>query len=335
MEPQDQTVVSPPNYQLPVTPPRPSKKRAIIVVIAIIVVLAILGGIGAAFFLYSPLATFRSALLMPKELKGALFLADTQAEGTVAYVLKGTSYGKVEVDGTLVSASDTDGAQILMNKDTIYTITLDGKTVLATSSPVAGVSGSPDGSGVAFAVQTGSTHRLTFEGFMLPFLSIDGTEWRIVYSHASGAASTEAYGPTGASPLFLDDSHIAYFSPAGMSVLDIKSMQTSSILTRQFRDVPLNVLQSPDRTLIGYRDTQAKTVTIYKVNPTGAEEVATLPIPKSITSFSLGNDGLYMLHLSKNFGTVITKQNFTGGAAHTVTILPKSMQVDRLLIHNL
>jgi len=333
MEP-DHTV-SPPNYQLPpIAGSHPERRRLIIGVSAVVVVLAIVVGIAAALFLYSPFATFRSALLMPKELKGALFLADTQKGGTIAYALKGTSYVDAGVDGTLVSASDTNGAQILMNKDTIYSVTLGGKTILATSTPVAGVSHSPDGAAVAFASQTGSSQRLAFEGFMLPLLTIDGTEWRIIYSRTTGVASTEAYGPTGTSPLFLDDSHIAYFSPAGISVLDTKSMQTTAVLNRQFRDVPLNVLQSPDRTLIGYRDVQAKTVTIYKVSPTSAEVVATLPIQRRTTSLTLGNDGIYMLHIS-DFGTVITKQNFTGGAVRTLTILPKAMQVDRLLIHTL
>lgn len=326
--------VSSPSYQLPVQPPKPGHRGLIItiIVIAIFLLVLIAGAVAAAFY-YPPAIALRSALTLPHELKGAVFLADGPA-GTTAYTLSGFSYKPQALNGILLSGTDHLATSVVRTGES-YVLTLNGKSLPATSTPRVGVSALTDGSMAVYATTPTTTPQLLSAAPNLyQVLTLDATQWHIELVQLRPTTIMTQRGPSGMAPLFLDGTHIVYLSPAGIFVWNPASGTVTELLHRTFRNIAVSMLQSPDHSLIAYRDLSAKNVTIYRVTATSAEAVATIAAEKSVSSYALGNDALYALHTTPN-GTEIWKQGFADKEPHRIGFLPQSLQITRLLIGSL
>jgi hypothetical protein len=141
----------------------------------------------------------------------------------------------------------------------------------------------------------------------------------------------------GASPLFIDTTHVAWIAPTGLAVIDLSTGNTTILVKNLTIKVLSTVLVSPDHTIVAWYDPSSKNLMEYKVTASTATALPATPVPagsltgmKPIHSLSLGNDSVYMLRLSPT-GTEILKATF-GQQATKVGSLPSSLGIGRLVI---
>ncbi|HEV7121674.1 MAG TPA: hypothetical protein VGN56_02490 [Candidatus Paceibacterota bacterium] len=329
--PPEQNTVSAPAYQLPSKPPSPNKRKTVIgITIAVIVVLLLIGAAAAASFYYPPFIAMRSALTLPQELKGAYFLAEGP-NGTIAYKASGLSYAAQTLSGTLVSATDQLNDQVIRTSNGKYQYVISGSASTAMPAPRVGIA-LLDGS-VVSAVPNATSTSYQLPPFLLSIFTVDSTAWHLDAQQKNGANTIDIQGPQGVAPMALDQSHVAYLSPAGVSVWEPAKNKVTQLVPHTFRTVPITALQSPDHRYIAYRDSITKTVTIYQVTATSAQKVADIDAER-FASYALGNDGLYALKITGT-ATEIWKQGFTGTAMARIGFLPAALKINRLLIGSL
>ena len=276
-------------------------------------------------FNYQP-GAFVTALTMPSGLKSATFISTTRTTTTL-YRLSGFSFTSETLPGTLISADERapNSAQIILDAEGKYTLYLNGKSMYATTSSLAGVSVSPDGNSIAFAhSKTALVPREMPQ--LIPMTWFDSRMWQVT----SLSLKTGVYTSigTGSAPLFIDDTHLLRVAPGAILVTDVTTNQQSAVSPGVFYRAPVSVLQSPDRTLIGWENNPVKTISIYKTSARGVELVATMPYSGSGV-YALGNDGLYIAHASP-FGGGVWKQGFTDKKPHKVGFLSSAYFITRI-----
>lgn len=311
-------------------PKASSPSRPYVLGAAIVLAVLVLLGVGVALWSYQPSAVYISTLMVPKELKNSFFVADG-ADTEQVYRMQGHTYTEVPHEGALIANDGNGGVAVTRDATGTYRITQKNQSILSTTTAVIGVSQSKNETAVAYAIALDSRTVPFQKNFELPVATIDTQAVRIEYTLRHGSTSVTVFGPTGSAPVYLDDTHISYLSPFGVFVLDTETGKSIELLDHSFTRIPLTVLVSPDHTLLGVRDLKTKTMTIYRVTATEARQVAQIPLPKAAAAYALGNDSLYSVTIS-SWGTTILKRSLTGKIAYPVLFLPRSLQVNRLLI---
>ncbi len=301
---------------------------------AVIVAIAlVLGGIGYGLEKYTPVGTQAreawSIVTMPGELKKATFVSEEKTTSVLRRA-SGITFKKETILGTLVSADTRapNSARIVLDSTGTYNLFLNGKNIYATTSPLAGVSVSPDGTMVAYAH---GTEPLVSKvaSYLTPLASFDSRSWSIsVFTPASGARVEVGFG---SSPLFVDSTHLLHFAPGGVFITDVKAGTQKFVLPGIYNIAQVGVLQSPDRTLVAWKDTTTKTITVYRVGTDALEKLASLAYKGGGGSYTLGNDAFFYV---KNAPSArgIWKQGFEDKDAHKVGNTSSSYMTSRLLL---
>lgn len=309
-------------------PPRKPRFRILKRIAIIIVILAVVLAALAASWYFIGAAAW-SVFSLPKELRSVTFVSE-QASGTVLYTPRAFTYAKESLQGTLVS-EDLRGdhtARIMRRPDGMYVLTLDGGEILATSTPIAGVSAAPDGKSVAYAHGTPDSELFTYP-YQLPHATFGANAWHVAV--ANPAAHTNLDIGPGTAPLYLDPTHVAYFAPAGILMADFSTGSTTMLLPGHFDPASIATLQSPDHTLVAWRQiAPARLIQVYRIGVNKVTLIAQLPYAGA-ASYVLGNDAVYTLSLKK-LGGAVWRQGFTEPSAHQVASLPATLTITRLLL---
>lgn len=330
--PPDQTA-SPPSYQLPPIEKKPKDRRWLKTLLVVILAIAVVIGAAVLAFMYVPaVSSFASAMLLPQELKGALFLADGQHD-TAVYQYNGFTYGRTASNGALVSASGND-IRVVRTPEGVSQIVVSGKILFSTTSPMLGITSDPGSAAYAVAESSKPAPQLSAPAGYLSVLTVSAADWRIVYHKQLATGALDILGPQGVEPVFVDSHTIAYISPTGINAWDITTGKITPLLAHDFRTVPMAALVSPDHTLIGIHDSTAKTVTVYRISPSSAQLVGAVVLKNTATAYALGNAEVYTLQRG-TFSTDILKQAFSHTSTQRIGFLPNSLVITRFLIGSL
>jgi hypothetical protein len=301
----------------------------------IVAVLVAIAAVGYALYAYSPFGPWMqgawSIMTMPNELKGATFVSDG-ATGTTLYRIHGLSFVPEAVDGMLISAQQQGNSRAdIVHTGAKYALMVDGKEAYASSSPLLGVTRTPDGTRAVVSAQTSHKEDLPTPVY-LPGPTIHPYLWTDFLLHLDGNGSPLAIG-NGSASLYLDATHIVRVAPVGIVSVDMTNGHSSVLVSQAVPTTIASVLASPDRMHLGWYDPAAHSVIVYHVTPDTADQPNTLPIAGTITSYALGNDALFIVRTS---ASAIARQSFTGSApAKVVAHLPADLHITRLLLGSL
>lgn len=309
------------------TPRKPRFRVAKIVTLIVILLAVVVAALGALWYFIG--ASVWSIATLPADLRSATFVSE-QASGTVLYTPHALLYRQEALPGTLVS-EDKRGehtARILRRSDGVYILTLNGTEVLATSTPIAGVSVAPDGKSVAYAHGVLGMELFAYP-YQLPHGTFNANVWHVAVVDPLSHTNLDI-GP-GTAPLYLDATHVAYFAPAGIFMADFTTGSTTMLFSGHFDPASIAVLQSPDHTLVAWRQiAPARLIQVYRIGVDKVTAIAQLPYAGA-ASYVLGNDAVYTLSL-KQLGGAIWRQGFTEPSAHKVADLPANLGITRLLL---
>jgi hypothetical protein len=293
--------------------------------------------IAAGIYFFTPIGQKANdtlnILTMPSELKDATFISD-KPNGATSYRISGLSFVSESIPGILVSAEKSSArtAQILENPKGTYMLSVNGKAVYSTTTPLMGVTLTPDGSRAIVAAQLSGK-----EGIPAPVYFISpGTHpylWTDFLLHLDGNGGPLAIG-NGTSPIYLDATHILRIAPVGLVSVDMGNGAVAILVPQPVPVTISAVLVSANRSHMAVFDPKSRSIMVYKVTPQNAGLVATMKAPSPVTSYFLGNDALYIL---QNDGktTDIAKETFGAATATIVARLPQSMDITRVLIGSL
>jgi hypothetical protein len=299
----------------------------------IVVLLVVVCALGIGVVTYPPTARSLSALFMPSELKQLYFLHEAPTGLTVYRPAAGT-FAAVPTQDMLVSVDGWNGARITRDPHGMYHVMSEGRILLATTTTVVGVTRSPDGNTVAYAIARAPETKLFRNQFELASGLVDPGTMRIEYVTQIGSSTVTVYGPTGSAPVFVDETHVSFVSPFGLSVMDIRTGSTTSLMERTVNVVPLRSLVSPDHAVQGIFDLKENTLTLYRISATAAEPISTLLTTLPVSTYAFGNDALYHVRTT-TWGTMISKRALTGTAFRTILWLPTDLHIDRLFTNTL
>lgn len=302
----------------------------------LVAILILVVAIGYVLYTYSPLSTpiqsMWSIATMPSELKLATFVADTET-ATTLYRVQGSSFAKEEITGALVSAErGTNGNALIVRSDTGYKLMVNGVEEYATSTPLLGITATADGSRAVVAAQLSKKEDVPVPAYVVgpavhPFL------WTNILLHLDGNGGPLVIG-TGVNSVYLDATHIIRVAPVGIASVDMSTGEEKILAVHPQPTAITTTLVSPDRTRIGWYDSNERTITIYRITPDTADQAVTIPAPGPVTSYALGNDALYAVQ-SHRSGAKILRQGFSETKWHTLMTVPSSLRVTRLLLGSL
>ncbi len=279
-------------------------------------VAAIMAGTFVAVRYYAPATALWSAWTLPSEHQGALFLA----RGASASAYTATTQGYVPVDalsgkGIVYAAPKDDALFVMADPATAtYRIELNGAVLLTSKEPIATAALSPNKKAIVYTKQ-----REGKDG------SRDAADWDVVMFYPAVGKSVPV--SPGFAPFFIDDTHVARFTNAGIYVIDLMTSTQTELLKYEFKQVLLSFSQSPDHTLIAWSDPVAKSTLVYRVGPSLSRVMA---FDGFIPLFVLGNETLYRLQLTDN-GTNIFAYSFAStDSARKILTLPASLQISGL-----
>ena len=274
-----------------------------------------------------------SILTMPKELSEAMFISDSD-NGTILYRVGDFNFNSEDVDGALVSIGrfGIDSLQILRSNDGLYRVSKNTEELVSSKTAKVGIAQSPSGTHIAYAEIDANALDPISTATQIPIISLDTRQWGITVMNT--VSKTFIRAGIGVSPLFVDDSHVVWFSPRGIYSTNIQTGEQKLLLEQQNSIGSLAVLQSPDRSLIARHNKIEKNISVYKVTANEAEKIATVPIAGGAASYSLGNEGIYSIAFESGRSEIYF-QSFTGGEAVIVHKLPFGLPVTRLLLGSL
>jgi hypothetical protein len=225
----------------------------------------------------TPFFEWGNTMMMPAELRTALFVSALPGHPSVSYTLRGFTYVPRPFAGTKEVASISSSRErvaVLIDRDTgRYEVQQQGATLVTSQVPLFGAAVSPDGDRVAYAAE------VTRSG--------GSTYWQVMLRTPGAASSTPlSYG---FSPFFIDDTHILHFTGTGLRVIDLASGKSTEVFKTIFPPFPSETEQSPDRTLVAWRDARGH-ILVYRVTATSATHVDTIDLQDA---YALGNDALY------------------------------------------
>ncbi|MDB5195391.1 MAG: hypothetical protein JWO84_575 [Parcubacteria group bacterium] len=330
--PPDQSVVSLPSYQLPGTPKARPHRTGLIIVTVIVVLLLLATGL----YFFTPYGKELQARLMPAsippELQSASFLSDVGPANTMMYRFPKTGKTREDAGAVVISATQSTkgSARITRAADGTFTVSLDGKAVQQDKTPRVGIDRAPDGASIVFAVASSTSQTFTSPADV-PTLPLIRKNWSIVM-YVPSTHTTIRLG-TGASPFFIDQTHVAWLAPVGLAVIDLTTKKSTVLVPDMNGRISSETLVSPDHSIVAwYAGVDAKTLVPYKVTATSAYALATTTLTTS-HSIILGNDSFYEIGASSG-ATQILKQPF-GASASVVGSIPLALKISRILFGSL
>ena len=212
-------------------------------------------------------------------------------------------------------------------KDGTFSLSVDGSVLFSRDEPFSLPALSPNGLMVAFTEPADETpfDPATKQIGARSLLTL-GSLRSVLYYPA--ADRTVVIG-TGASPLFLDDTHLIRFTPGGIIMTDLTTGNETVLLQKSLSSLYGPVLQSPDRTLVTMADVEADTLHVLRVSPSGAETVTTFDI--GVMPAALTEEGLYELRTTKK-GTSLWRHALEGSSERKVATFPDTFEVSAIVV---
>ena len=256
---------------------------------------------------------------LSQDLGNAWFLAEVDGQmGLFAYDFG--SFHPVLTEGhhsiSSVARRGEDFAVIETLPNGFYTARIGNEAPLASSNlPKMSVSFSPGKNALAYVEampEAVAASQVGQEGYI--------EKWRVVVIDAE--SKKQIVLGEGFSPFFTDDTHVLWFSPAGVMLTDI-TMNTSELLdtTPSTSILPLpGPVVSPDGTHIAWVNKDAA-ISVYRITDTKLELIVSYTEGNKSPFIALGNDALYSFVPSKG-GTEIYRSAFESGAlpAHVYSL---------------
>ncbi|HYF28956.1 MAG TPA: hypothetical protein VEA36_01160, partial [Candidatus Paceibacterota bacterium] len=177
---------------------------------------------------------------------------------------------------------------------------------------------SPDGSRVVFAIST-STQAI------MPFVQaekVTPSAYQVLMRPTEGSGvQSIAYGYA---PAFLDDTHISYFTDAGIAVMDTQTGE-ATLLFRYPAGTVLSsgVRYSPDRRTVLWTDAMTGESVAGSITPSAYTPLSTF---KDLASPVLGNAAVYELRRTHE-GQELWKRTLDGSSSAKVLTLPASLSI--------
>ena len=310
--------MEPETQPLSVTSSEPEVRHTsrILVGVVLLVVAATAAVTFVAVRYYPPAAALWSAWTLPAELRDALFItrgknASVYTATTHGYVSESTTHGRYIV----YAAPKEDALFVTVDPTTsTYRIELNGEVLLTSKEAIATAALSPNKKEVVYAKQQ--------EGKLG---SKNASDWDVILFYPVSGKSVIV--SPGFAPFFIDDTHIARFTNAGIYVIDMVASTQTELLKQEFQQMLSGFSQSPDHTLIAWSDPVAKSTLVYRV---GSSLTRVMAFDGFIPLFALGNNALYRLKLTPE-GTNIYMYSFTStDSARMIHALPVSLQISAL-----
>lgn len=284
---------------------------------AVLLVVVTIAGVFAAIRYYAPATELWSALTLPSELRQAHFITrgtDVSVYAVTAshgYVSESTGQGRYVV----YAAPKEDALFVTADPVTsTYHLELNGKVVLTSLEPITTAALSPNKKQVVYAKQR--------EGIEA---SRDAADWDVILFFP--ATSKNIVVSPGFAPFFIDDTHVARFTNAGIYVIDTVTSTQTELLKQEFKQMLPGFSQSPDHTLIAWSDPVTKSTLVYR---TGSSLTRVMAFDGFVPLFALGNSALYRMKLTPE-GTTIYRYSFTStDSARMIHTLPVSLQISAL-----
>jgi hypothetical protein len=287
----------------------------------------LVGGGFAAWRTMDQLAGAWTAHTLPAELRSGVFLSVNPAR-TVAYSVNGSTLTRNQYPGTraaLFARQDGSVLDIRFTAPATYTLHENGVERVRTKVPLEAPSLAPHTKVLAFAQSKESlTH--TDKNVPHPLSAANPGQWDIRLGFPQG--STSAPLATGYAPLFIDDSHLVFFGPAGIYGYDLSAGTITRLATGQFPLLLGPVVQSPDRTLFALRDAVKKTTSVYRVDL--GKVVLIREIPEILVAPALSDSALYNL-VGTGHGGEVWRYGLAGGDAKRIYTLPKMLSISRIV----
>ena len=301
------------------TPPElfVTKKRSPIILLIAIAAPVILVGIFVLLSLYylpvaRPVQGVVSALFFPTELKGAMILSE-EGGSTYEYIHRPLLLNRAQVSDEYVthyvSRSGAAVASVARAPGGSDAILLNGIPIHTSSSHKSTVSVNPGASKVAFTEEKLGVQEVTV-------LTV-GTKNQIHLGE-------------GHTPLFLDATHVLWFTKSGATVTDISSGAVAIVPgSVSVASTPAPVL-SPDATHVAWINKDTAVVSLYQVSGGVLELVRTYPVSSAGTQFSLANNALF-LFTHEPSGAQLWKYSFNDAQAKKVLNFPANMTITQLI----
>lgn len=268
-----------------------------------------------------------SARSLPKELSDTTLLSSRGSQIDI-YTPNGWRYEHSSyangVLGSFISAPNGSLIVRSLNPST-YEIDENGAKREQATVPLAAPDKAPYAGLIAYAALN-DTDAPTVQGIPSQLSPINPSTWEIrLYSLTSGSSARVI---SGYAPLFFDDTHFFFVNAGGIYLYDLTAGTATHVLERSFPFVLGPILQSPDRTLIAFRDPVTKTTAVYRMD--SSVLVLVKEIPGILAAPALSNDALYNLVRSKQ-GTEVWKYDWMSAEPTHLYTFPSDLAVGRMV----
>ena len=266
-----------------------------------------------------------SILTLPAELRDASLVVrsgDGKASVYVpgrfwfpsAAVAKGTPASFTKEGEALLSVRTTESGSALIENGT-ERVRSEGLLAAPAQSPYSGI--------VAYAERT---HADAEQGGPPQLTLANPTEWEV--NLLLPGTDEKKRVASGYAPLFFDDTHFFFIAQSGIYRYDLATGQSVRVLERAFPFVIDPILQSPDRTLIAFRDPVEEATYVYRVHESGL--LLMRHIPELLNSPALSNDALYDLRGTTEGGEV-WKHELKAGEPQLIFVFSKQVPINRIV----
>ena len=286
--------------------------------ILVIVVIAI--GLLIHFALPGGFKGVISAQSLPQELYGASLIASVEGKSSV-YTRQPFWYAARRVPGAVTGAS-TNGDVILARTEAGYSV-FEGNTLRTqVNQPIEAPSIPPVVSAIMYAQQV-QNEDLESTGPRTGGSRITNpAHWQIQLLLANASSATPVIA--GYAPLFIDDSSFLFVAADGIYRYTLESGHITKLLDRVFPVVVTPVIQSPDRTLIAFRDLVTRSTSIYQLDADSLKLV--MEMSEHFQSPTLSNTALYDVKGTPT-GAEVWKYPFDGSSAEMIHVFPRELAI--------
>ncbi|KND49775.1 MAG: hypothetical protein AB203_01660 [Parcubacteria bacterium C7867-008] len=282
--------VTAPTYEIPTSPAKPSRKL-LVAVFVVGLVLLLLGCSVAAYFFYKPFT---------KVIDGAVLALSVPQDLRSVHFFVGDN----------------------KNSKSYHLSNLGLKADSGTGALTAIESTSPDGANVVVSYKTPSDQiTQLFTG-----KKISPNDWNIVLRNVSnpeGAVIAHGYAP-----VFVDNTHISYFSVAGVVMYDLTTKSAKLVFKYpEGSMLDSKVQYSPDHSLVMWSNKIGGDIILSRISASSFTNLRTF---KRFTNPILTNTNLYELRKNPK-GPEIWRHAVEGDVVEKVTTIPVSLGVNSLL----
>lgn len=295
-------------------------KILILGLLCIVVLLVVL------WFCRSQIQQSWSAITLPQELKGGIFVS-SRGKTVVAYHVSTFGYEQLPYTAGTASAVTRSGTHFIIidtSRNVPSTLEEDGAVRVESTRAMRSVSETPTTGIIAYALRSDS---LSVDSHALPPDApfTNPAQWDVYLRLANGTTTRII---SGYAPQFLNDNTFIFFSSNGVYRYDLMSGEAHKVIDHRFTEVFGTPLISPDRTLVAFTDPVKKVTDVYTMK--GTEPTLVMEIPEILISPALSNDALYALKATKRGGEV-WKYALSKSKGTQIHIFPRSLGVGRIV----